>query len=66
VSDALVDQTTGFLIKQNEKSELISRLDFLLQNPQVARQMGEAGRDWVVLNWQWASRQATLKQLIEL
>jgi phosphatidylinositol alpha-1,6-mannosyltransferase len=66
VPDALVDQTTGFLINPNKKSELISRLDFLLQNPQVARQMGEAGRDWVVLNWQWAARVATLKQLIEL
>jgi phosphatidyl-myo-inositol dimannoside synthase len=66
VPDAMVDQSTGFLVNPKKKVELISRLDFLLQNPQVARQMGEAGREWVVLNWQWASRQATLKQSLDL
>lgn len=66
VPDALLDETTGFLIRPNDKRQLINRLDFLLQNPQVARQMGEAGRDWVVLNWQWATRQAVLRESLEL
>lgn len=66
VPDALLDETTGFLIRPNDKRQLTNRLDFLLQNPQVARQMGEAGRDWVVLNWQWATRQAVLRESLEL
>jgi phosphatidylinositol alpha-1,6-mannosyltransferase len=66
VPDALLDEKTGFLIRPNDKRQLINRLDFLLQNPQVARQMGEAGRDWVVLNWQWATRQAVLRESLEL
>jgi phosphatidylinositol alpha-1,6-mannosyltransferase len=66
VPDALLDETTGFLIRPTDKRQLINRLDFLLQNPQVARQMGEAGRDWVVLNWQWATRQAVLRESLEL
>lgn len=66
VPGALLDQTTGFLIKPRSKKELISRLDFLLQNPQVALSMGEAGRDWIVLNWQWSLRREQLKQMLEV
>lgn len=66
VPDALVDSSTGFLIKPKNEKELIDRIQYLLANPNLARTMGEAGRDWVVLNWQWAHRRAQLKQLLEI
>jgi phosphatidylinositol alpha-1,6-mannosyltransferase len=66
VPDALIEESSGYLIKPKSKKELVSRLDFLLQNPQVAYSMGEAGRDWIVLNWQWAMRREQLKQLLEV
>ena len=66
VPDAIFDERTGFLISPKSKNELLARLDLLLQNPNLARSMGDAGRDWVVQNWQWAKRREQLKQLLEV
>lgn len=66
VPDAIVDESTGFLVNPNSKKELLARLDLLLKNPSLARSMGDAGRDWVVKNWQWAERREILKQLLEV
>lgn len=66
VPDALLDETTGFLVTPKNKIELLSRLELLLQNPNLARTMGDAGRDWVVKNWNWAGRREQLKQLLEV
>lgn len=66
VPDALVDETTGYLVTPKNRQELLARLDLLLQNPNLAESLGSAGRDWVVKNWQWASRREQLKQLLEV
>jgi glycosyltransferase involved in cell wall biosynthesis len=62
----LIDEATGYLVTPKKREELLAKLDLLLQNPNLAKSMGSTGRDWVVKNWQWASRREQLKQLLEV
>ena len=51
--DAVVDGETGFLVNGNDLKQITDRIIELLLNPQLARQMGAAGRDWVKQQWTW-------------
>ena len=51
--DAVVDGETGFLVNGNDLRQITDRIIELLLNPQLARQMGAAGRDWVKQEWTW-------------
>jgi len=51
--DAVLDGETGFLVDGNNTSEIAQRISFLISNPDVAKKMGEAGRNWVSQEWTW-------------
>ena len=51
--DAVVDGETGFLVNGNDLKQITDRIIELLLNPQLAGQMGAAGRDWVKQQWTW-------------
>jgi phosphatidylinositol alpha-1,6-mannosyltransferase len=51
--DAVLDGETGFLVDGNNTGEIAQRISFLVSNPDVAKQMGEAGRNWVTQEWTW-------------
>ena len=51
--DAVVDNETGYLVDGNNTSEIAQRISFLISNPDVAKRMGEAGRNWVTQEWTW-------------
>ena len=51
--DAVVDNETGYLVDGNNTSEIAQRIAFLISNPDVAKRMGGAGRNWVTQEWTW-------------
>jgi phosphatidylinositol alpha-1,6-mannosyltransferase len=51
--DAVLDGETGFLVDGNNTGEIAQQISFLISNPEVAKQMGEAGRNWVTQEWTW-------------
>jgi phosphatidylinositol alpha-1,6-mannosyltransferase len=51
--DAVLDGETGFLVDGNNTSEIAQRISFLISNPDVAKKMGKAGRNWVSQEWTW-------------
>jgi phosphatidylinositol alpha-1,6-mannosyltransferase len=51
--DAVLDGETGFLVDGNNTGEIAQRISYLISNPDVAQQMGEAGRNWVTQEWTW-------------
>jgi phosphatidylinositol alpha-1,6-mannosyltransferase len=56
--EALVDGKTGWLVSC-ETSEALSRsLGEVLGDPDLLKTMGDAGREWVVKNFDWDSLQA--------
>jgi phosphatidylinositol alpha-1,6-mannosyltransferase len=51
--DAVLDGETGFLVDGNNTGEIAEQISFLISNPDTAKQMGEAGRNWVTQEWTW-------------
>jgi phosphatidylinositol alpha-1,6-mannosyltransferase len=51
--DAVIDGETGFLIDGNDLSQIIDRITQVLSKPELAKQMGTAGRSWVTQQWTW-------------
>jgi glycosyltransferase involved in cell wall biosynthesis len=47
VSEWLIDGQTGYLIPQRNEKALAEKLSFLLENPDVAKEMGDRGRNLV-------------------
>jgi phosphatidylinositol alpha-1,6-mannosyltransferase len=50
--DAVLDQKTGLLVDGTKSDQIAQAICELLSNPERAKQMGQAGRDWVIKNWQ--------------
>jgi glycosyltransferase involved in cell wall biosynthesis len=49
--EALVDNETGFLIEPGAIAKLVSKIELLINNPQLRIQMGAAGRKFVEKNF---------------
>jgi phosphatidylinositol alpha-1,6-mannosyltransferase len=53
--DAVLDKKTGLLVDGTKSDLIADAICELLANPERAKQMGAAGRDWVINNWQLSS-----------
>ena len=53
--DAVLDKKTGLLVDGTKSDLIADAICELLANPERAKQMGAAGRDWVIKNWQLSS-----------
>ena len=51
--DAVIDSETGYLVDGTNTAEIADRFAYLFANPDVAKKMGEAGRNWVTQEWTW-------------
>lgn len=49
--EAVIDGSTGFVIDATDRDALVDRISGLLENPQLARQMGRSGRRHVIENF---------------
>src|SRR6476659_6264443 len=58
------DGETGFLVHSHDHQLLAARLDQLLDDPALARDMGKRGRDRVVQDWTWQRSGAVLRALL--
>lgn len=45
IPDIVIDNKTGFIIEKNNVLQLADKLEFLLLNPGIAKQMGQLGKD---------------------
>jgi phosphatidyl-myo-inositol dimannoside synthase len=51
--DAVLDGVTGRLVDGSSASEVAAAVTGLLDDPDGAREMGAAGREWVAREWSW-------------
>jgi len=51
--DAVIDGETGYLVDGTNTAEIADRIAYFFANPDVAKKMGEAGRNWVTQEWTW-------------
>ncbi|MBW3594516.1 MAG: glycosyltransferase family 4 protein [Actinobacteria bacterium] len=54
--EAVIDGSTGFVIDALDRAALVDRIAGLLENPNLAKQMGSAGRKHVVENFHGTAR----------
>lgn len=47
IPEAVLDGETGFLVQERDDVSLAERMDYLLNNPCIAREMGKKGREYV-------------------
>ncbi len=53
ISEAVIDGETGFLLPPKDPSALRQKIEYLIGNPNIARQMGRAGRKRVEEMFTW-------------
>jgi phosphatidylinositol alpha-1,6-mannosyltransferase len=51
--DAIQEGITGLVVDGNDVSEISRAAIALLENPDSAKEMGKAGRKWMMEQWQW-------------
>jgi glycosyltransferase involved in cell wall biosynthesis len=61
--ETVEDKTTGFLVPRNAQ-KIAQKIDWLLAHPNVAKKMGENGRESIVKHWTWKKRSTELENFI--
>ncbi|MGW2589500.1 glycosyltransferase family 4 protein [Streptomyces sp. NPDC001515] len=62
--DAVLDGETGWVVRGGSAEEAAERILALLDDPELARRMGERGRAWVEETWRWDLLAERLRDLL--
>ena len=62
--DAVIDQVTGLLVDGKNINEITDAICRLLADPAKAQAMGQAGRGWVISDWQISNWSAKFNELL--
>ena len=63
--DAVVQGVTGLVVDGTNNTEIADAIVALLNNPEEAKKMGAAGRQWIVDNWRWEIWSTEFNKLLE-
>jgi phosphatidylinositol alpha-1,6-mannosyltransferase len=62
--DALLEGETGFAVDGRKAHDVAHAVITLLDNPEMAKRMGERGRQWIIDEWEWRHWSERFNQLI--
>ena len=62
--DAVIDQVTGLLVDGTNVDQISNVICELLADPIRSKAMGEAGRGWVISNWQLSTWSEKFNKLL--
>jgi phosphatidylinositol alpha-1,6-mannosyltransferase len=63
--DAVKENETGYVVNGNKPDQLTEKIIYLLYHPEIAEQMGEAGRQWAISYWRWELWAERFSQLLQ-
>jgi phosphatidylinositol alpha-1,6-mannosyltransferase len=63
IEDAIVDGQTGFMVEAESPAAVAASIATLLEQPELARRMGEAGRERAVRDFSWRSVAAKIDDI---
>lgn len=63
--DALLEGETGFAVDGRSPDAVAEAIIRLLDDPAMAKQMGERGRQWIIDEWEWRHWSARFNQLFQ-
>lgn len=61
--ETMIDGKTGYLVDFSSQ-EIANKIIMLIQNPELRRKMGTAGRKWVEKQWTWEEQIKNLEALL--
>ena len=64
--ETVVDGETGRVVDGRSVGQIAEAIADLLADPQSARRMGEAGRRWIMRDWNWDTHTARLADLLRV
>ena len=53
IPELIKDGETGFLVEKGNHEQIIEKISFLLENPEIVGKMGTAGRKFIEENFSW-------------
>ena len=62
--DAVIDGVTGFVVDGTDNQQIAKAAIELLNNPEKAKAMGMAGRQWIIDNWRWEIWSARFNEML--
>jgi len=62
--DAVIDGVTGFVVDGTDNQQIAEAAIELLNDPEKAKAMGVAGRQWIIDNWRWEIWSARFNELL--
>lgn len=64
--ETVLDGETGRVVDGRSVDQIADAVSTLLADPELARRMGEAGRRWIIRDWNWATHTARLADLLRV
>jgi phosphatidylinositol alpha-1,6-mannosyltransferase len=64
--ETVLDGRTGRVVDGRSHDELVEVIGDLLADPAQAQRMGQAGRQWIISDWNWDSHAARLADLMRV
>ncbi len=65
IPEAVIHEKTGFLVKEGDYVNMAKYMVQLLENAELAGKMGQAGREYIVLNFNLSKQISNLKKVLE-
>jgi len=53
IPEMMIDEKTGYLVNEGDVQAWIEKINFLLNNEKIAKEMGIKGRKFVMENFDW-------------
>jgi glycosyltransferase involved in cell wall biosynthesis len=65
IPELIKDGETGFLVEKGNHKQIIEKISFLLENPEIAGKMGIAGKKFIEENFSWEKIAEEFKNIID-
>ena len=65
IPELIEDGKTGFLVEKGSHKQIIEKISFLLENPEIAGKMGIAGKKFIEENFSWEKIAEEFKNIVD-
>ena len=65
IPELIKDGETGFLVEKGNHEQIIEKISFLLENPEIAKKMGISGKKFIEENFSWGKIAEEFKNILD-
>jgi phosphatidylinositol alpha-1,6-mannosyltransferase len=64
--DAVLEGETGITVDGRDPAAIARAVKFLFDDPTMAKEMGQRGREWINSNWRWDIWATNFRELLKI